>query len=230
MCASYGLGGGPHDLELTFDLPPMHEPENQATIARWARENRGNARITGRKARNLNPLIQVPSGAREVVLGWWWLFQGSSPAPFSAFNSRDDALLRSWRVPFQRRAILPANWFVEKGATFALPNDELFGMAAITTQVAPPAGEPGVGFVSYSLVTRDAVGAVTQVNSRMPLVLPRSLHDEWLAPDRPGDALLISRAREASEELSMGLVAIGGGGGGGQTHRASGGSDAPTLF
>lgn len=229
MCASYGLGGGPHDIELTFDLPPMHEPESQATIARWAREHRGNARITGRNARNLNPLIHAPRGAREVVLAWWWLFQGSEPAPFSAFNSRDDALMRSWRTPFQHRAILPAHWFVEKGATFALPHDEIFGMAAITSYVAPPEGEAGPGFVSYSLVTRDSVGAVSEVNSRMPLVLPRALHDEWLAVDRPGDTRLIARAREASEELSLQLQLISSG----DASRGRGTSqksDAPTLF
>lgn len=223
MCASYGLGGGPHGVELTFDLPPMHEPESRATIARWAREHRGNARITGRNARNLNPLIQAPGGGREIVLGWWWLFQGSDPAPFSAFNSRDDALLRSWRTPFQRRAILPATWFVEKGATFALPGDELFGMAAITSVVAPPAGDPGPGLVSYSLVTRDALGAVQDVNSRMPLLLPRSMHDEWLAAERPGDASLVSLARAASEQISLQLLPIGAG-------EAKSPAPAPTLF
>ncbi|GAB2554827.1 SOS response-associated peptidase family protein [Leucobacter ruminantium] len=224
MCAIYGASGGPHGLGLTFDLPPMHEPDSRALVERWAREQRGRARITGRKARNLNPLIHVRGGARSVELGWWWLHVAGAPAPYSAFNSRDDALLRSWREPFQRRALLPARWYVEKGRTFALPGDELFGIAAIVT---PVPGERGGGIdgegelLSYSMVTRDAVAAAAEADPRMPLVLPREFHDEWLDPDRVGDAELISRARFASEGIGAALRII---------DVAGEGSMPPTLF
>lgn len=205
MCATYGLGGGPLELGLTFDLPPMHEPESRETIRRWAKEYRGTAKITGRHARNLNPLIHMGRGERSLDLGWWWLHVAGVPAPFSAFNSRDDTLVKKWREPFQRRAILPANWYIEKGRTFSLPRGEMFGIAAIVTPVETDAGQ----FLSYSMVTRASVGEATEVHHRMPLVLPRDAHDAWLDPNRAGEERFIKAAVCASDPFAGEFVAIG---------------------
>ncbi|WP_125099871.1 SOS response-associated peptidase family protein [Leucobacter chromiireducens] len=199
MCASYGLGGGPHDLGLSFDLPPMHEPESRARIAEWAREQRSTAKITGRNARNLNPLIHEGFGERRVDLGWWWLHVGGAPAKFSAFNARSDALATKWREPLQRRAILPAHWYVEKSHTFALPGDELFGIAAIVTPVPQQDGAP---LLSYALVTRAAVGEAAEVHDRMPLMLARDTHDAWLDPHRAGDAAFVAGVVAGSTPLA----------------------------
>ncbi|MBL3700905.1 SOS response-associated peptidase family protein [Leucobacter luti] len=205
MCASYGLGGGPHDLELTFDLPAMHEPESRAVLAEWAREQHSTARITGRNARNLNPLIHAGFGAPRVDLAWWWLHVGGAPAKFSAFNARADTLTRKWRDPLQRRAIIPANWYVEKGHTFALPGDELFGVAAIVTPVAQPGGET---LLSYAMVTRDALAEAATVHGRMPLILARESHDAWLDPQRPGDDALVATVLAASDPLAATATVI----------------------
>lgn len=206
MCASYGLGGGPHGLELTFDLPPMHEPENRALVAQWAREHRSTARITGRNARNLNPLIHAGYGAPRVDLAWWWLHVGGAPAKFSAFNAREDTLMTKWRDPAQRRAIIPANWYIEKGHTFALPGDELFGIAAIVT---PFQQADGGTLLSYAMVTRAAVAEGATVHPRMPLLLARESHAEWLDPQRPGDPDLVAAVVSASEPLAAAATVIG---------------------
>lgn len=231
MCASYGIGGRFGGGTLPFDLPPLSEPHNVARLNEWAAARGGNARITGRKAVNLNPIIhafsssagagsRTAAGDRELAFAWWWLWlDGSGPVKFSAFNSRADRLLRSWRTPFQRRALLPATWFVEKGERFGLPDNELFAIAAITSSVVPDGpvvGEPADGdaLLTYSMVTRGAVGAVSAVHDRMPLVLPCSMHDEWLDPERPGDEELVSRVRLVSEEISQALTAVAGAGAG----------------
>ncbi|QIM16331.1 SOS response-associated peptidase [Leucobacter insecticola] len=216
MCASYGLGGGPLKLGLTFDLPPMHEPESRELLARWAREQAGTAKITGRHARNLNPMIREVQGERSLDLGWWWLHVGGAPAPFSAFNSRADALAQKWREPFQRRAILPANWYIEKGRSFSLPRGEMFGIAAIVTPVETATGQ----LLSYSMVTREAVGEASEVHHRMPLVLPRDFHDAWLDPGRAGNTELASTAVYSSEQISRAFEVIGDGLA----------KDSPTLF
>lgn len=202
MCASYGLGGGRGPLP--DGLEPMTLSLGQEPLSDWARLHEGKAAITGRKARNLNPLIHAFNGHRELALGWWWLWlDGDGPVKFSAFNSRDDKLLRSWRAPFQRRAILPATWFVEKGVRFELESDEPFGIAAVTSKVVENAtGEP---LLSYSMVTRGAVGEAASVHDRMPLVLPRELYEDWLDPARPGDAGLVAEAQHASGEISRAM-------------------------
>lgn len=208
MCAGYGLelrgptsNAGERVGVLAF--VPGRDDDQLELVRRWLDEQHGEARITGRNARNLNPLIRRREAAPEVALAWWWLHVGGEPAKFTAFNSRSDRLLQSWREPFQHRALAPASWYVEKGVRFELPGGEPFGIAAIT---APTADE---SLTSYSIVTREAVSHAARVHNRMPLVLPEALHEEWLDPARRGDASLVERAIRASEEVSGALVAAG---------------------
>ncbi len=212
MCAGYGLGGGRGPLPL--DLEPMSEQGNRVLLEEWVQQWRGKANTTRRQKRgvNLNPIILGEGGGeRSLELAWWWLHVGGAPAKFSAFNSRDDALVAKWSKPFQHRALIPAEWYSEGGKQWALPDGQLFGIAAI---VAPRTTDDGEEGLSYSMVTRHGIGEASAVissrgESRMPLVLPRELHDEWLDPDRPGDAELVARVQAASEEISraMGIVA-----------------------
>lgn len=216
MCSRYGIDGsaerearGGRESRVSFaPIPPLEQPRYAAALEGWRRENPQGARITGRHARNLNPIIHALHGERELTPAWWWLHVGGAPAEYSAFNSRDDKLLRSWRLPFQRRALLPASWYVEKRRVFELPDGELFAIAAITSPVpgAAPRGAVEAPLLSYSMVTRSALAAAATAHHRMPLLLPREFHDEWLDPRRPGDAELVGRALAASDELSRSVV------------------------
>lgn len=200
MCASYGLGGGRGPLPL--DLKPLDERDNQVLLHEWMQQRDGVAKITGKNARNLNPIIRADGDGRTLELAWWWLWLDSSgPVKYSAFNSRDDKLLRSWRKPFQQRALIPATWYIEKGQRFELDGDT-FGIAALTSTVQVDGEE----LVTYSMVTRQAVGQAATVHDRMPLALPRGMHDEWLDPDRPGDQILVDKALFASEQISRELT------------------------
>lgn len=203
MCATYGL-------QPLFDLPPMDERENRLLLEQWMAQRGGTAKITGKKAVNLNPLITADAeGRRQLELAWWWIHVGNAPAKFSAFNARDDKLLTSrvWKGPFARhRALAPATWYVEKGRRFALPDGELFGIASITTTSTTAGGDE---MPTYALVTRDAVDQAATVHPRMPLVLPRDLHDDWLDPTLVGDGELLAEALSASEELSRSMEIVG---------------------
>lgn len=202
MCASYGLGGGPYVDGVSFGLDPMDTREGKAVIDEWMRARSGHASITGRNAVNLNPIIRADAeGSRGIDLAWWWIWlDGSGPVKFSAFNSRDDKLLRSWHKPFQTRALLPATWYVEKGVHFGMPGGEAFGIAALTTTVRN--AQTGDSLITYSMVTRESIGEAAETWHRMPLVLPRSMHDEWLDPTRPGDAELVAKAQHASKSIA----------------------------
>ena len=203
MCASYGLDGG-EDKQLPFDLPPMSEQANQLLLEDWMMQRGGSARVTGKNALNLNPIIRASDAGREMLLAWWWIWLDSSgPVKFSAFNSRDDRLLRSWKRPFQNRALLPATWYVEKKGRFHLPDNETFGIAALTNTITLEDGSP---LTTYSMVTRDAVGEAADYWPRMPLVLPKDLHDEWLNPRRPGDESLVTEVQNGSDEISRAIT------------------------
>ncbi|MGO3147982.1 MAG: SOS response-associated peptidase family protein [Leucobacter sp.] len=211
MCGGYGLGGG-DGTPLSYDLPPLNERGNQLLISEWLAEWSGKAstsrtRKDGRT--NLNPIIwQADDGERRLDLAWWWLHVGGQPAKFTAFNSRDDALTKKWKTPFQHRALLPATWYTEGGKIWRLPGGELFGMAAIMS----PRIVNGETTISYSLVTRAGVGeAATAItsrgDSRMPLVLPRDMHNEWLDPARLGDSEFVTEVQHGSDEISRELTA-----------------------
>lgn len=197
MCATYGL-------EPTMELPnyePLFQPESQQLLEQWMDQRSGTAKITGRKARNLNPLITAPEGKRQLDLAWWWLHLGNEPAQFSAFNARDDKLLHSrvWKKPFaQHRGLAPAHWYIEKGQRFELPGTQGFAIATIVATSHQPEGD----LLSYALVTRDAVAEAATVHPRMPLLLPEELHDDWLDPNLHGDEELLAEALAASESLS----------------------------
>lgn len=205
MCASYGL-----DPLSDYGLEPLDEREARDALERWIEQRGGNAKITGKKALNLNPLITSDeTGHRELNLAWWWIHVGNEPAQFSAFNARDDKLLSSrvWKGPFQEhRALAPATWYVEKGRKFALPAGEAFGIASITTTARRGDEE----ILTYALVTRDAVAQAATVHPRMPLVLPRELHDDWLDLSLRGDGDLLAEALSASESLSRSMEIVGG--------------------
>lgn len=217
MCGTYGFdetrieprepGFGAPASRRRPSFVAVDDAAHSERLGQWAAACGGTAQLTRRKARNLNPVVHESGGERRVELAWWWLWLNGAPAPFSAFNSRDDALLRSWRIPFQRRAILPATWYREQGFRFDL-GGEPFGIAAITSAVPQESGED---LVTYSMVTRSGVGAAASVLSsrgeaRMPLILPESLHEEWLASDRIGDRSLVERAVSASERLCRSIV------------------------
>lgn len=206
MCATYGLTPSGEKIMLPGGLEPYSEKVDDRVVAEWMRARGGTAKITGKNALNLNPIIRGGDDGREVLLAWWWLWlDGSGPVKFSAFNSRDDKLLRSWRKPFQHRAILPANWYIEKKGNFHLPGDETFGIAAVTSTVTR---DDGTELVTYSMVTRDAPTGSEAADywGRMPLVLPADMHDEWLDPERPGDAELVAEVQHASEEISRAMT------------------------
>ncbi len=210
MCASTGLRHGGFAVGVDGEpFSPLDDRETASEVAAWWAEQNGQMKITGKHARNLNPIIRSRNdhgdngGAanRELVFAWWWIWRNSSgPVKFSAFNSRSDRLLQSWPREFQRRAIIPASWYVEKGVRFEHPTGNAFGIAAVTSTVTEPDGNE---LVTYSLVTRASVGEAASVHDRMPLVLPPERHGEWLDSERPGDKDLATAAVFWSDEISL---------------------------
>lgn len=104
--------------------------------------------------------------------------------------------------------MIPANWYFEGKKRWSLPSGETFALAAITS---PRIEADGSETVSYSMVTRTGIGEASTVvtvrgDSRMPLVLPKALHNEWLDPARPGDESLVKKAVEGSVELSLAMT------------------------
>ena len=86
-----------------------------------------------------------------------------------------------------------------------MPDDELFGIAAIVTPV-PRTEAPAL--MTYSRVTRVSLARAADVHPRMPLLLPREAPDTWLDPATPGDAALVAEIVGASDDFADQVVMI----------------------
>jgi len=188
-------------------LPPLDERLTDLAVSEWM-SGREQAKITGRIARNFNPVLVA--GERPLREGWWSIWRdGTGPSGRFSFNSRDDSLMRYWRGPFQQRGLLPASWYDEGKKRWGLPDGSGFWIAAITSTVTEEA--TGEALLTYSMVTRHGVGEASSVvssrgESRMPLVLPEDLLGEWLDPERAGDSELVDLIRIGSDEISRAMT------------------------
>jgi len=213
VCNNYGL---PPEFGERFPFeeagptlpPPLNEQEPYTRLLGWVEEFKGSARITGVNRRNYNPVIRTPDEADGNVapaldFGWWSLWiHGRLPKGYDTWNARDDKLANGnwWKEPFrQRRGLLPATWYVERGKRFGL-GGELFTLGALWS----PADVDGNGdqMLTYTMTTRASVGQASTVHPRMPLIIAPQLRADWLDPKTVGDEELKNAVVAASEELS----------------------------
>ncbi|AYG02357.1 SOS response-associated peptidase family protein [Gryllotalpicola protaetiae] len=211
MCASYGLGGGSHEGDPPPILPALNDkvlltvdwgapvaPSPGVLEAFY-----GKRTLTGRKERKLNGIYRVNGDKLIADTAWFKLWMGGKFPTGNTFNARSDTLATKWRGYFKAsRALVPADWFNEKGNDYTTASGEPFMIAAVYNRVHDEFDNP---LTSYALVTRDAAGAVADSHDRMPLILPPDLWRTWLDPHEPGTRELAEAAVAASDELSNGI-------------------------
>lgn len=81
-------------------------------------------------------------------------------------------------------------------------------MGALWAAWRPPearaAGDDSAWVSSTTIITTDAVGRLTDIHDRMPLIMPRENWDAWLDPDAPVDpALLAPPAGELVDRIAI---------------------------
>lgn len=207
MCASYGLQVDAADIHYGFSV--IDDKVATAALEGWLEEFRDEpAKPTGVHRRNLNPIVRerAKDGERRrtVDLAWWKLWIRGEPAKFPAINARVEGLVGSgaWNGPLKsRRGLVPATEYYEKGHRFALPDEPkgLFAFAGLWNVNKTPDDE---WMVSYAIVTQPATPHIAGIHDRMPLILPRELHDEWLDPTRVGDQNLLDETVAASRPMA----------------------------
>lgn len=205
MCASYGLDPRFEDGEFGDAL----DAELLLTLQTWAEGNANKTlRPTGKNLRNLNPIFVSRGGAPVLELAWWGYLIDGEPAKFPSINTRSERLQQR-PAALSGRAIVPATrWFeMQKPSRtwygFQEESNTLLGLAAVTQRGRTSGGE---SFTCYSLVMKPAVGAVSAVHDRMPLIVPAGFASDWLGNvARPGD--LMEATLNASVPLSERLLA-----------------------
>lgn len=67
----------------------------------------------------------------------------------------------------------------------------------------------GTPTVTYTMVTRAAIGQAETVHPRMPLIVPEAARESWLNPAETGDAGLLAATVAASEEPANAIAITG---------------------
>lgn len=129
----------------------------------------------------------VPSWAKDVSVG------------NRMFNARAESLQEksAFRAPFQkRRCLLPASGYFEwrkigagpkpvRQPYYITPADgSVLAFAGVWEFWRSATGEP---VLSTTIITTEAVGAVTEIHDRMPLILPAADWDAWLSLELTGN-------------------------------------------
>lgn len=215
VCGRYAASRDLATLEREFDVP--HDVDAPALPANH----------------NVAPTQQVPivldeerdvGHVRRIVLARWGLVPSWADDPSIGarmINARIESVTDkpAYRSAIRRRrCIVPADGFYEWAASHEgsrtpkqpffvhLPEGAVLPMAGIYEtwhDPSRPADDPRGTVLTVSILTRDAVGVVTQIHDRMPVLVGRALRDDWLDASTPArDVLAALLADPVHEQLS----------------------------
>lgn len=179
------------------------------------------------KPTNWIPVVLESAKGQEKVMrrleaGRWSLTPSYSKelkTKFATFNARSETAAE--KATFRgsvknKRAILPADFYYEwhtEGKTktpYAIhsPNNELLGFAGLYTwwpDKRLPEDHRDYWTLTATILTRAAVGEVSQLHDRTPVTLPASFWDEWLDAGQEGDQTLVDAAVAAATPVAEAL-------------------------
>ena len=194
MCGRYAASRSPDDLVVEFEAvraegqPPLPADYNVAPtkdvyVVRQKKERDPEGALTGGIHRELRAVRWglVPSWAKEASVGNRLL------------NARVESLTEkpAFRTAARsRRCLVPADGWFEwakrldspaKQPYFVTPRD---GSVLAFAGLWEVWGRGDDRLYTCTVVTAPAVGALTEIHPRMPLVLPRERWADWLDPAR----------------------------------------------
>ena len=139
---------------------------------------------------------------------------------FATFNARSETAAE--KATFRgsvksKRAILPADYYYEwhtQGKTktpYAIhsPNDEILAFAGLYTwwpDKSLPEDHENYWTLTATILTRAAVGDVSELHDRTPVTLPPGFWDEWLDAGRDGNESLMDAAVAAATPVAESLL------------------------
>lgn len=116
------------------------------------------------------------------------------------------------RALAKRRCLVPADgWFEwrrdgkEKQPFYMTgPDDRSLAFAGIWESWRDPKADEGAPpLLTFSVITTDAVGKLTEVHHRMPLMMPKSTWQAWLDPDAEEVGDLLAPSLDLVESIEL---------------------------
>lgn len=135
---------------------------------------------------------------------------GSKMINTRAETAKEKPLFR--KAVSSRRCLVPAEgWYEwqregkEKQPYFMTgPDDASLSFAGIWETWRPKDGKDADPLITFSVITTDSVGRLTDIHHRMPLLMPREKWDIWLDPDLPDvTELLVPPAADLVDTIEV---------------------------
>ena len=214
MCGRYAASRSPDDLAIEFEavraegqkaLPADYNvaPTKDVYVVRHKKERDAEGALTGGGHRELRAVRWglVPSWAKDVSVGNRML------------NARIESLTDkpAFRTAARtRRCLVPADGWYEWAKRLDSPTKQPYFVTPQDGSVMTFAGLWEVWgrgddrLYTCTVVTAPAVGALTEIHERMPLVLPADRWGPWLDPSREDvEALLEPTPPELVETFEL---------------------------
>lgn len=207
MCGRYGRRSDKQKIAEAFhvksDLTGISMPPDDYNIA----------------PTTFQPVIRESreDGTREMVLMRWGLIpfftkKLSDVKGISTINARAESVAKSptWREPFKkRRCIVPASFFYE-WKTLDAKTKQPYAIAVTDSLMMGFAGlwdawkdERGEWLQSYSIITTEANEMMSQIHTRMPVILHPGDYDRWLSREITDQPPIDLMRPFESEDMSM---------------------------
>lgn len=188
MCGRYALSSGAEDLALEFEA---HDATPTFLPVDW--------NITPTKEIYFISGTDSTGISRSVATAFWGLIPSWSKDASKAsntINARVETVAQkpSFQSAFRnRRCIIPATGYYEWATAigryapkqpFYISNADgsSLAMAGIFEEWVNP--RDGKQITSAAILTREAVGELSTIHTRMPVILPRDRWSDWLSHDR----------------------------------------------
>jgi putative SOS response-associated peptidase YedK len=217
VCGRYAAAKDPAKLAAEFDaLDAMddHAPPADHNVA----PTKNVVAVVQRHPRDEDGEPDPTTTVRSLRVMRWglippWAKDRSVGAKMINARSETAATSRAFKSSLaKRRCLLPADgwfeWRREGGHKqpffMTRPDGASLAMAGLWTTWRDPADKDGPPVVSAAVLTTDAVGPLTSIHDRMPLLMTPDHWAAWLDPDAedPGD-LLTSVPTELIESLEL---------------------------
>ncbi|TVT31218.1 SOS response-associated peptidase [Amycolatopsis rhizosphaerae] len=214
MCGRYAATKNPAELVREFDA--ADETGGQARGADYNVAPTKNAiTVVQRHPRDAegHVLTEEPSVRTLRVMRWGLVpFWAKDPSVGNRMiNTRAETASEKpafKRALAQRRCLVPADGWYEwrktdgKKEPFYLTGEDL-AFAGIWESWRDPKDRDAPPLITFSIITTDAVGRLTEIHERMPLAIPRRRWADWLDPDRTEAGELLAPAEDLVDSLEL---------------------------
>ncbi|MDF1850848.1 MAG: SOS response-associated peptidase family protein [Verrucomicrobiales bacterium] len=200
MCNLYDLGRARHQSRDEWEeavAQVIRESEQALAASSSASPSRA-PKLFGIRKTDPGLALTLERGEPAAHIMRWGFFRSYNPA---VNNARSEKLDGTWSEPWQqkRRCLIPLSTFYEwqgpagakQAFAFQAP-DRTESLWAAGIWEKTPEGLDDSSF-SYSMLTRESTGRLSEIHHRMPVILTRDQIPEFLEAEDPQALLRVSR-------------------------------------